>query len=187
MWKKACDTSSKCIAEAKEYNKHRWDKSHMEPDLKEGEKALVSTLNLNNIKGSKKMRDSFLGPFTIIKLLGKNEVEDKLTEELSRKHPVFPVSLVKPYSQTEEDKFPSVKKNPTPPKIVEVEDSPVPVRKIIKGRKIRLNGKDQSQYFVIFKNQTADTDKWLEEDAIAYEHLHLRSLRASRRTKKSHQ
>ncbi|MBW0579491.1 hypothetical protein O181_119206 [Austropuccinia psidii MF-1] len=70
------------------------------------------------------MRDSFLGPFTIIKLIGKNEVEVKLTEELCRKHPVFPVSLVKPYFQTEEDKFPSRRKNPTLPEIVEVEDSP---------------------------------------------------------------
>ncbi|MBW0513937.1 hypothetical protein O181_053652 [Austropuccinia psidii MF-1] len=33
MWKRACDTASKCIAEAKEYNKQRWDKSHMEPDF----------------------------------------------------------------------------------------------------------------------------------------------------------
>ncbi|MBW0513551.1 hypothetical protein O181_053266 [Austropuccinia psidii MF-1] len=34
MWKKACDTVSKCIADANEYNKQRWDKSHMEPDFK---------------------------------------------------------------------------------------------------------------------------------------------------------
>ncbi|MBW0578494.1 hypothetical protein O181_118209 [Austropuccinia psidii MF-1] len=36
MWRKACDTASKCIAEAKKYNKQRWDKTHMEPDFKEG-------------------------------------------------------------------------------------------------------------------------------------------------------
>ncbi|MBW0583967.1 hypothetical protein O181_123682 [Austropuccinia psidii MF-1] len=89
------------------------------------------------------MRDSFLGPFTIIKLIGNNAVELKITEESSRKHSIFPVSLVKPYFQTEEDKFPSRKKNPTPPEIVEVEDSPCPVKRIIKARKIRLNGKDQ--------------------------------------------
>ncbi|MBW0510776.1 hypothetical protein O181_050491 [Austropuccinia psidii MF-1] len=29
MWKKAFDTASKCIAEAKEYNKQSWEKSHM--------------------------------------------------------------------------------------------------------------------------------------------------------------
>ncbi|MBW0551926.1 hypothetical protein O181_091641 [Austropuccinia psidii MF-1] len=97
----------------------------MEPDFKEGDQVLI----------------------------GKNEVAIKLTEEFSMKHPVFPVSLVKPYFPTAEDKFPSRKKNPTPPEIVEVEDSPGPVRKI------RLNGKDQRQYLVRFKNQTADKDK----------------------------
>ncbi|MBW0591358.1 hypothetical protein O181_131073 [Austropuccinia psidii MF-1] len=159
----------------------------MEPDFKEGDQVLVSTLNFNNLKGPKKMRDSFLGPFTIIKLIGKNAVEVKLTEEFSRKHPVFPVSFVKPYFQTEEDKFPSRKKNPTSPDIVEVEDSPGPVSKIIRARKIRLNGKDQRQYLVRLKNQTADKDKWLAEDAISDGTLHLRRFRASRRTKKSHQ
>ncbi|MBW0553567.1 hypothetical protein O181_093282 [Austropuccinia psidii MF-1] len=100
MWKKACDTAAKYIAEAKEHNKQRWDKSHMEPDPKEGHQVLVSTINFNNLKAPKKMRDSFLGPFAIIKLIGKNAVELKLTEEFSRKHPVSPVSLVKPYFQT---------------------------------------------------------------------------------------
>ncbi|MBW0564556.1 hypothetical protein O181_104271 [Austropuccinia psidii MF-1] len=145
MWRIACDTAEKFIAEAKEYNKQRWDKSHMEPDFKQGDQVLVSTLNFNNLKVPKKMGGSFVGPFTIMKLIGKNSVEVKLTEEFSRKHPVFPVSLVKPYFQTEEDKFPSRKKNPTPPDIVEVEDSPGPLKKIIKARKIRFNGKDQRQ------------------------------------------
>ncbi|MBW0486344.1 hypothetical protein O181_026059 [Austropuccinia psidii MF-1] len=187
MWNRAFYTASKCIAEAKEYNKCRWDKSHMEPDLKEGDQVLVSTLNFNNLKGPKKMRDSFSATFTIIKLIGKNAVEVKLKEEFSRKHTVFPVSLVKPYFQTEEYKFPSRKKNPTPPQIVEVEDSPGPLKKIIKARKIRLNGMDQRQYLVRFKNQTADKDKWLAEDAIPDGKLHLRRIRSSRRTEQSHQ
>ncbi|MBW0503586.1 hypothetical protein O181_043301 [Austropuccinia psidii MF-1] len=118
MWKNACDTASKGIAKAKPYNKLWWDNSHMEPDFKEGDQVLVSKLNFNNLKGPKKMRDSFVGPFSIIKLIGKQSVEVKLTEDLSRKHPVFPVSSVKPYSQTKEDKLPSRKKNPTPQEIV---------------------------------------------------------------------
>ncbi|MBW0466769.1 hypothetical protein O181_006484 [Austropuccinia psidii MF-1] len=154
IWKRACDTASKCIAEAKEYNKQRWDKTHMEPDFKEGD---------------------------------QNAVEVKLTEEFSRKQPVFPVTLVKPYFQTEEDKLPSRKENPTPTDIVEVEDYPGPVRKIIRARKRRLNGKHQRQYLVRFKNQTADKDKWLVEDAITDVNIHFRRFRASRRMKKSHQ
>ncbi|MBW0572343.1 hypothetical protein O181_112058 [Austropuccinia psidii MF-1] len=159
----------------------------MEPDFQEGDQVLVSTLNFNNLKGPKKLRDSFVGPFTIIKLIGENPVEVTLTEEFSRKHPVFPVSLVKPYFQTEEDKLPSRKKNPTPPEIVEVEDSPGAVKKIIKARKIRINVNHQRQSLVRFKNQTADKDKWLAEDAIPDGNLHLRIFRGSRRTEQSHQ
>ncbi|MBW0493798.1 hypothetical protein O181_033513 [Austropuccinia psidii MF-1] len=79
----------------------------MEPDFNKWGQVLVSTLNFNNLDGPKKMRDSFLVPFTIIKLIGKNTVEVRLREEFSRKHPVFPVSFVKPYFQTGEDMFPS--------------------------------------------------------------------------------
>ncbi|MBW0480507.1 hypothetical protein O181_020222 [Austropuccinia psidii MF-1] len=142
MWKRACEKGAKFIAEAKEYNKQRWDISHMEPDFKEGDQV---------------------------------------------KHPVFPVSFVKPYFQTGEDKFPSRKKNPRPPEIVEVEDFTGPVKKIIKARKIRLNGKDHRQYLVRFNNQTVDKDKWLAEDAIQNGNLHLKRFRASRRTEQSHQ
>ncbi|MBW0533109.1 hypothetical protein O181_072824 [Austropuccinia psidii MF-1] len=117
----------------------------------------------------------------------ENAVELKLTEEPSRNPPVFPVSLVKPYFQTEEDEFPFRKKNPTPPEIVEVEDFPGPVRKIIKARKIILNGEDQRQYLVRFNNQTADKYKRLAEDAIPDGNLNLRRFRASRRNEQSHQ
>ncbi|MBW0497767.1 hypothetical protein O181_037482 [Austropuccinia psidii MF-1] len=110
----------------------------MEPDFKEGDQVLVSTLNFNDLKGPKKMRHLFLGPFTIIELIAKSAVEVKLTEEFSRKHPAFPVSLVKPYFQIV-DKFPSRKKNPTSPEIVEVDYCPGAVKKTIKARKIRLN------------------------------------------------
>ncbi|MBW0493573.1 hypothetical protein O181_033288 [Austropuccinia psidii MF-1] len=158
----------------------------MEPDFKEGDEVLVSTLNFNNLKGPNKIRDSFLRPFTIIRLIRKMAVELKLTDKFSRKHPVFPVSLFEPYFQTEDNKFPSRKKTPTPPEIVEVEDYPGPVGKIIKARKIRLNGKDPRQYLVRFKSQTADKDKWLGEDAIPDGNLHLRILRASRRTEQAH-
>ncbi|MBW0477880.1 hypothetical protein O181_017595 [Austropuccinia psidii MF-1] len=117
----------------------------------------------------------------------ENAVEVRLTEECSRKYPIFPVSMVKPYFRTREDKFPSSNKTYAPQDIVEVEDSPGPVNKIIKARKIRLNGKDQRQYLVRFKNQTADKDKWLAEDAIPDGNLHLRRFRRSRRAEQSHQ
>ncbi|MBW0536845.1 hypothetical protein O181_076560 [Austropuccinia psidii MF-1] len=107
MWKEAFDTAERCIAEPKAYNKQRYYKTHKEPDFRQGDQVLVSNLNFNSLKGPKKMRDLFWGPFTIIRLIGKDAVEVRLTEEFSRKHPVFPMSLVKPYHQTGEDRFPS--------------------------------------------------------------------------------
>ncbi|MBW0557119.1 hypothetical protein O181_096834 [Austropuccinia psidii MF-1] len=78
-----------------------------------------------------------------MKSIGRNAVEVKLTEEFSRKHPVFPVNLVNPTSK--QRRITPWKKNPTPPEIVEEEDFPDTLKKIIKARKIRLNGKDQRQ------------------------------------------
>ncbi|MBW0593122.1 hypothetical protein O181_132837 [Austropuccinia psidii MF-1] len=91
------------------------------------------------------MSDSFVGPFTLIKLIWKNAVEVQLRKQFSRKHPCFPLIWVKPYFQKEEDEFHSWKKNLTPAEIVDVEHSPGPVKKIINFRKIRLNGKDKRQ------------------------------------------
>ncbi|MBW0514460.1 hypothetical protein O181_054175 [Austropuccinia psidii MF-1] len=157
----------------------------MEPDFKEGDQVLVYTLNFNNLKGPKKMRESFVGPFVIIQMIGKNLVDVRLTEEFSRKNPVFAVSLVKPYFQRGEDKFPLTKKATTAPEIVEVEEYPCPLKMIIKARKNRLNFKDQRQYLVRSKNQTSDKDKLLAEDAIPDVNLHISRFRASRGTEKS--
>ncbi|MBW0502028.1 hypothetical protein O181_041743 [Austropuccinia psidii MF-1] len=82
MWKRHCYIAAKCIAEAKEYNKQRYDKKHVEPDFKEGGQVLVSTLKFNNVKGPTKMRHSFVGLLTIIKLIGKNAVEVRLSQTI---------------------------------------------------------------------------------------------------------
>ncbi|MBW0528852.1 hypothetical protein O181_068567 [Austropuccinia psidii MF-1] len=94
------------------------------------------------------MRNPFVGKYTIIRLIGKNAVEVRLTQEFSRKYPVFPVSLVKPYHQKGEERFPSRNKSHTQHKVVQVEDSPGVLKKIINARKIRLNGKDHREYLV---------------------------------------
>ncbi|MBW0474910.1 hypothetical protein O181_014625 [Austropuccinia psidii MF-1] len=117
----------------------------------------------------------------------RNSGELRLTEEFSRKRPVFPVSLVKHFHQKGEDKFPSRINSHTQQERVEEEDSPFPVKKIMQARKIRLNGKDHRQYLVRFKNQTADKDKWLAEYSIPDGKLYLQSFRAPRRAGKSHQ
>ncbi|MBW0465656.1 hypothetical protein O181_005371 [Austropuccinia psidii MF-1] len=84
----------------------RWDKSHKPPDFKVGDLDLVSTLKFNNIKGPKKLKDSFEVPFMIKELHFPNSVQLELTGELINKHPDFPVSLIKPYSSSDKELLP---------------------------------------------------------------------------------
>ncbi|MBW0511251.1 hypothetical protein O181_050966 [Austropuccinia psidii MF-1] len=84
------------------------------------------------------------------------------------------------------DKCTHRNRNPTPQDTVEEEDIPGPVKKSLKARNIRMNGKDQRQYLVRFKNQTPDKDKWLAKDAIPDGNHHLKCLRSSRRAEQSH-
>ncbi|MBW0560036.1 hypothetical protein O181_099751, partial [Austropuccinia psidii MF-1] len=76
-----------------EYAKQKWDKSHKAPEFNVGDLILVSTLNFNDIKGPKKLKDSFAGPLIIKSLHGTNAVRVEHSGELENKHPTFPVSL----------------------------------------------------------------------------------------------
>ncbi|MBW0556546.1 hypothetical protein O181_096261, partial [Austropuccinia psidii MF-1] len=111
--------SKKSMNDAFEYAKQKWDKSHKKPDFKVGDLFLVSTFNFNNIKGPKKLKDSYLGPFVIVALHGTNAVQVELSGELENKHPTFPVSLIKPYQPTDKELFPL--RNPTPLTVPPVE------------------------------------------------------------------
>ncbi|MBW0561377.1 hypothetical protein O181_101092 [Austropuccinia psidii MF-1] len=77
-----------------------------------GDFVLVSTLNFNNIKGPKKLKDSFAEPFMIKALHGPSAVQLELTGELMNKHSAFPVSLRKPYSSSDKKLFPLRNKPP---------------------------------------------------------------------------
>ncbi|MBW0538530.1 hypothetical protein O181_078245 [Austropuccinia psidii MF-1] len=94
------------------YAKGRWDKSHKPSNFKIGDLVLVSTLNFNNIKGPKKLKASFAGPFMIKALHGPNAVQLKLTGQLMNKHANFLVILIKPYSSSDKELFPLRNKPP---------------------------------------------------------------------------
>ncbi|MBW0556751.1 hypothetical protein O181_096466 [Austropuccinia psidii MF-1] len=65
--------------DAFDYAKQKWDKSLKVPDFKVGDLVLVSTLNFNNIKGPKKLEDSYVGPFFIVALNITNAVQVELS------------------------------------------------------------------------------------------------------------
>ncbi|MBW0514064.1 hypothetical protein O181_053779 [Austropuccinia psidii MF-1] len=95
MLDKARHHANRCMQDYLKYAKERWDKSHKSPDFKVGDFVLVSTINFNNIKGPKKLKDSFAGPIIIRALHGPNAVQLEITGELINKNPTFTSSLMK--------------------------------------------------------------------------------------------
>ncbi|MBW0468205.1 hypothetical protein O181_007920 [Austropuccinia psidii MF-1] len=88
------------------YEKQKCNKIYKVADFKVGDLVLVSALNFNNIKGQKKLKDSYIGPFFRVSLNGTNAVQVELSGELENKSPIFPVSLINPYQQAEKELFP---------------------------------------------------------------------------------
>ncbi|MBW0574682.1 hypothetical protein O181_114397 [Austropuccinia psidii MF-1] len=92
---------NRCMQDSFQYSKERWDISHKPPDFNIGDLVLVSTLNFNNVKVPKKLKDSFAGPFMIKTLHGPNAVQLECIGELMNKHSTFTVSLIKPYRSSD--------------------------------------------------------------------------------------
>ncbi|MBW0512038.1 hypothetical protein O181_051753 [Austropuccinia psidii MF-1] len=74
MLDKARHHANRCMQDSFKYSKGRWDKSNAPPDYKAGDLVLVSTLYFNNVKGPKRLKDSFEGKFMIRELHGPNAV-----------------------------------------------------------------------------------------------------------------
>ncbi|MBW0514387.1 hypothetical protein O181_054102 [Austropuccinia psidii MF-1] len=123
--------------------------------------VLVSTLNFNNIKGPKKLKDSFAGPFMMKALHGPNAVQLELTGELMNKHQNFPVSLIKPYSSSDKELFPPRNKSPLEiPPLEEREE-----KKIVKVLKeSRIRNKKERGYLVRYRNPIKENEFLLEKD-----------------------
>ncbi|MBW0524691.1 hypothetical protein O181_064406 [Austropuccinia psidii MF-1] len=153
---------NKSMNDAFGYAKQKWDKSHKTPEFKVGDLILVSTLSFNNIKGTKKMKDSFAGTFIIKTLHGTNAVQVERSGELENKHPAFPVSLVKNYTSSDKELFPLRNKTTLAvPPLDQSEEKKV--LKVFKER--RLKGKDEREYLVRYRNPQHE-DEWLVAEKI---------------------
>ncbi|MBW0550032.1 hypothetical protein O181_089747 [Austropuccinia psidii MF-1] len=166
----------RCMEDSFAYDKDKWDKSHATPDFKVGYLVLVSPTNFNSIKGCKTLKDSFEGTFVIKDLHEGNAVEVELSEELSNKHPTFPVRLIKPYKSSDAKKFPL--RNKVPQVIHSIESSGIKkITKVLKQRKLRTN--KVREYLVRYSDPTCE-DEWLAEKDIPEATKLLRRFRHSR-------
>ncbi|MBW0588615.1 hypothetical protein O181_128330 [Austropuccinia psidii MF-1] len=175
---KARHHANRCMQDSFKYAKERWDKSHKPPDLKIGDLVLVSTLNFNNIKVPKKLKDSFI-PFMIKSLHGPNALQLELTGELMNGHPAFPVILIRPYSSSDKELFPLRNKPPLEiPPLEEGEEKKIV--KVLKERRTR--NKKEREYLVRYRSSIPE-DEWLLVKDITNADKLLRRFRHERKTK----
>ena len=110
-----------------------------------GDKVFLSTKNLKFRSGVKKFHPKYIGPFPILQMIGgsNNAVKLQLPASYNRLHPVFHVSLLKPFKE-------SSSTQPVAPPEPEVEDG-LPFYKVesILGTRIRKIGKRKVQEFLI--------------------------------------
>jgi hypothetical protein len=161
MFDNARKNAEQCIVESTNYNKEKWDKNHKEPEFKVGDQVLNPTTNFTNLAGPKKMRDSFAGPFVIKALHGKNAVEVILTGEFGRKHPTFPISLIKPYSSPDPDKFPLRQKVRLVIPPIEQPPKHKLILKILREKRLVVDKRDVKMYLARYKGLGAEQDEWL--------------------------
>ncbi|MBW0511127.1 hypothetical protein O181_050842 [Austropuccinia psidii MF-1] len=175
MLDKVKHNAKQSMNDAFDYAKQKWDKSHKVPAFKVGDLVLVLTLNFD-LKGPRKLKDYYVGPFVIVALHGTNAVQVELSGELENKHPTFPVNLMKPYQPADKEFFPL--RNPTPLTVPPVEQSEDKKIKIgIKER--RLRGKKQREYLIRYGNPVHE-DEWLAESEIPDSDKLLRRFRHER-------
>ncbi|MBW0489327.1 hypothetical protein O181_029042 [Austropuccinia psidii MF-1] len=104
---------------------------------------LVSTLSFNKIKGPKKLKYSFSGPFTIKALHGPNAVQLELTGKLMDKHPAFPLTQMRLYSSSDKELF-TLRNKP-----------PLEIPSLEEGEERKRNKKER-EYLVRYRNPTQD-------------------------------
>jgi hypothetical protein len=94
-------TAKKCLVAAQQRQKRQYDKSHREVSFNEGDQVLLSTKHINmrtptGKRTTKKLLPKWIGPFAIEKRIGSVAYRLSLPPKMQI-HPVFHVSLLKPY------------------------------------------------------------------------------------------
>ena len=82
---------------AQESYKKFYNKNHRAKIFKEGERVLLRSTHIRQLKPSKKLSTRKLGPFAIKRVINENAYELLLPPHMSQYHPVFHISLLSYY------------------------------------------------------------------------------------------
>jgi len=143
------------LRKAQDRQKAYADKHRREVKYNVGEQVLLSTRNLAfKAVGTRKFLPKFIGPFPITQVVGNAAVRLQLPHTY-RIHPVFHVSLLKPYRQSEY--------TATPPPPLEADEEGIPVYEvedIINHKPIKDGRHHTWQFLAKWKGYGHEHNSW---------------------------
>jgi hypothetical protein len=155
LWRDRISEARRCLQAAQDRQKHFADKHRAPLQLTVGQSVLLSSKNIRiATTGTPKLLPRFLGPFKVLKNVGPVAVKLDLPPHW-KIHPVFHVSLIKPFN------------GPASPEVetVDVEGYPeYEVETILSHRvQTRGRGRPTTMYLVKWKNFTDEHNTWEPE------------------------
>ncbi|KAJ9511604.1 hypothetical protein QJQ45_007365 [Haematococcus lacustris] len=151
-WQDAVAKAKLCMQAAQQRQAAYANQDRREVHYKVGQMVLLSTKNMRLKPGkARKLLPRFVGPFKVLGLVGQVAVNLQLPASMSRLHPVFHVSLIKPYTGTDVGFM--------PPPVEWLDEEPVYyVERLLDHRHVHA-GKAK-EYLVQWEGYDADHNTW---------------------------
>ncbi|KAJ9516842.1 hypothetical protein QJQ45_027257 [Haematococcus lacustris] len=151
-WQEAVAKAKLCMQAAQQRQAAYANQDRRDVHYKVGQMVLLSTKNMRLKPGkARKLLPRFVGPFKVLDLVGQVAVNLQLPASMSRLHPVFHVSLIKPYTGTDVGFM--------PPPVEWLDEEPVYyVERLLDHRHVHA-GKAK-EYLVQWEGYDADHNTW---------------------------
>jgi hypothetical protein len=149
-----------CLQAAQHRQKVYYDRTHRDVTFQEGEQVLLSTKNIRlrrtgDKSSTPKLMPRFIGPFSITHVVGKGAYALKLPSHM-KIHPVFHVSLLRPYHH-------DVERVQPPPDPIELEDGP---EYFVQGIRNHRGPLRRREFLVQWTGYGPEHDSWEPEREI---------------------
>ncbi|KAJ4717218.1 Retrotransposon protein, putative, Ty3-gypsy subclass [Melia azedarach] len=184
-WHEQADLARAYLDKAAKKMKKWADKKRRDVEFQEGDLVMVKLLP-QQFKSLRKVHKGLVrryeGPFPIVKKVGKVSYRVLLPPKL-KIHPVFHVSMLKPYHGDEEDPSRGESKR-APTAVVTSFDKEVEC--ILADRRVRKRGvPNYNEYFVKWKRLPESEATWEHEDTLWQFQDHIRKFREEDATRTS--
>jgi hypothetical protein len=149
-----------CLKAAQDRQKAYADKKRRHVDISVGQLVLLSTKNITfKHPGSTKFLPKWVGPFKVTKQINDVAFQLELPETMRRLHPVFHISLIKPYVA-------SGTVQPPPPALVDEEGVLWRVDSLLDRRETKRGHKKVTEYLIKWAGFGHEHNTWEPADNI---------------------